>query len=189
MGCRRSKPGLFGGVRVALIAGFAAGCMWPFGAVEGPGQHTGRHTGQPAGHQARPPAVSTSTRPAIEPARERSAIGAGNEVVGAGVNAFLWRAALDTVSFMPLASADPYGGVIITDWRASTDNPNERFKLTVYVLDPELRADAIKVAVFRQTLRVSGIWADAAVDPDSPTKIENAVLSRARQLRLRASVR
>lgn len=184
MGCRRSKPGLFGGVRVALIAGFAAGCMWPFGAVEGPGQHTGRQTGYPAGQ-----AVSASTRSAIEPARERTAIGAGNQVVGAGVNAFLWRAALDTVSFMPLASADPYGGVIITDWRASTDNPNERFKLTVYVLDPALRADAIKVAVFRQTLRVSGIWADAAVDPDSPTKIENAILSRARQLRLRASVR
>jgi hypothetical protein len=172
-------------VWVALIAGFAAGCVWPFGAVEGPGRHTGQQARQPAGPQA----VSASTRPSVEPARERTAIGAGNEVVGAGVNAFLWRAALDTVSFMPLASADPYGGVIITDWRASTENPNERFKLTVYVLDPELRADAIKVAVFRQTLRVSGIWADAAVDPDSPTKIENAVLSRARQLRLRASVR
>lgn len=89
---------------------------------------------------------------------------------------------------MPLASADPYGGVIITDWRATPDNPNERFKLTVYVLDADLRADGIKVAVFRQTLRVSGIWADAPVDPASATKIENSILSRARQLRLRASV-
>ena len=122
-----------------------------------------------------------------DPGQQRVVARAGNELVGAGVNAYLWRAALDTVAFMPLSSADPYGGVIITDWRASQDNPNERFKLTVYVLDPELRADGLKAAVFRQTLRVSGIWADAAIDPDSPTKIENAILSRARHLRLRAS--
>ncbi len=112
----------------------------------------------------------------------------GSATIGSGVNGYLWRSALDTIAFMPLASADPYGGVIITDWRATPDNANERFKLTVYVLDADLRADGIKVAVFRQTLRVSGIWADAPVDPESATKIENSILSRARQLRLRGSV-
>ncbi|MGE0046629.1 MAG: DUF3576 domain-containing protein [Hyphomonadaceae bacterium] len=102
---------------------------------------------------------------------------------GIGVNAFLWRATLDTLSFMPLASADPWGGVIITDWYVDPARPNERFKATVYILDTRLRADALNVSVFRQT-NAGGSWVDATVSPDTGLQIENAILTRARQLRL-----
>ena len=109
--------------------------------------------------------------------------GGRNSRGGLGVNSFLWRASLDTLSFMPLASADPFGGVIITDWYADPTTPNERFKATVYILDTHLRADALNVSIFRQT-QVSGAWQDATVDPQTEIQIENAILTRARQLRL-----
>ena len=102
---------------------------------------------------------------------------------GIGVNSYLWRASLDTLNFMPLASADPFGGVIITDWYSDAAAPNERFKATVYILDTRLRADALNVSIFRQT-QVNGAWADATVDPATEIQIENAILTRARQLRL-----
>ncbi|HVZ99511.1 MAG TPA: DUF3576 domain-containing protein [Caulobacterales bacterium] len=102
-----------------------------------------------------------------------------------GVNSFLWRASLDTLAFMPLASVDPFGGVIITDWHSDPGTPNERFKATVYILDTRLRADALNVSIFRQQL-VNGQWQDAAVNPDTEAQIENAILRRARELRLSA---
>lgn len=102
---------------------------------------------------------------------------------GIGVNSFLWRASLDTLSFMPLASADPFGGVIITDWFAPPETPGERFKVTVYILDKRLRADGLKVAVFRQEKGAEG-WADAAVVGETNTEIENNILARARELRV-----
>lgn len=101
------------------------------------------------------------------------------------VNAFLWRASLDTIAFMPLASADPFGGVIISEWYAPPETPDERFKVNVYILGPALRADGLRASVFRQT-RVSGIWSDAPVNAELTTEFENAILSRARDLRLRA---
>ena len=100
-----------------------------------------------------------------------------------GVNAYLWRATLDTLNFMPLASADPVGGVVISDWYAAPDKPDEHMKVTVYILDRRLRADAVKVNVFRQTRNAAG-WTDAAVNPDTGIKLENAILARARELRL-----
>ena len=100
-----------------------------------------------------------------------------------GVNSYLWRASLDTLNFMPLASADPFGGVIITNWYSDADNPNERLKVTVYILDRRLRADGIKVAVFRQTRTETG-WIDAQANPDTASKLEDAILTRARELRL-----
>ncbi|MBF0306057.1 MAG: DUF3576 domain-containing protein [Alphaproteobacteria bacterium] len=102
---------------------------------------------------------------------------------GIGVNSFLWRASLDTIGFMPLASADPFGGVIITDWFAPPETPNERLKLTLYILDRNLRSDGIKVAVFRQVRGQGGAWVDAAVDPSAAMRLEESVLTRARQLR------
>ncbi len=102
------------------------------------------------------------------------------------VNAFLWRASLDTISFMPLASADPFGGVIITDWYAPPETPGERFKVNVYILGRSLRADGLKVSVFRQTEGVGGRWTDAPVGADVPGEFEEAVLTRARQLRMQA---
>ncbi|ANP46314.1 DUF3576 domain-containing protein [Candidatus Viadribacter manganicus] len=102
---------------------------------------------------------------------------------GIGVNSYLWRASLDTLNFMPLGSADPFGGVIITDWYSAPTTPNERFKATVYILDTRLRADALNVSIFRQT-NTNGQWSDASVDPDTEIQIENAILQRARELRL-----
>ena len=100
-----------------------------------------------------------------------------------GVNAFLWRASLDTISFMPVNSADPFGGVIITDWHSSAEAPNERFKLNIYILGRALRADGIRVAVFRQVFNRNGLWVDAEIPQKNKTKIEDAILTRARQLR------
>ena len=111
--------------------------------------------------------------------------GGGGGGGGIGVNVYLWRAALETIDFMPLVQADPFGGVIITDWYAPPETPSERFKLTVYILDRALRADAVKVAVFRQTGN-GGAWTDAAVDPVTKTGIENSILTRARELRIAA---
>ncbi len=100
-----------------------------------------------------------------------------------GVNAYLWRASLDTLSFMPLASADPYGGVITTDWYANPEKPDERFKVTVYILDTRLRADGISAAVFREQL-TNGVWSTAPTSPDTGIAMENAILQKARELRL-----
>jgi hypothetical protein len=100
---------------------------------------------------------------------------------GIGVNAFLWRGTLDTLSFMPLASADPFGGVIITDWYQPATG-GERFKATAYILGRELRADALRLSVFRQVVQ-NGQWVDAPVDPATVTEIENRILARAREMR------
>jgi hypothetical protein len=101
-----------------------------------------------------------------------------------GVNGYLWRATLDTLAFMPLASADPYGGVVITDWYVNPEKPDERFKCTVYILDARLRADGLNVAVFKQVRDASGNWIDSASSGQTETDIENSILTRARQLRL-----
>jgi hypothetical protein len=103
---------------------------------------------------------------------------------GIGVNSYLWRASLDAISFMPLASADPFGGVIITDWYAPPETPNERFKLNIYILGRQLRADGVKAAVFRQRRDAGGTWTDAAVEARTPLDLENVILTRARQLRI-----
>jgi hypothetical protein len=108
----------------------------------------------------------------------------GDNAAAIGVNGYLWRAALDTLAFMPLASADPYGGVIVTDWYANPEKPDERFKCTVYILDSRLRADGLNVAVFKQNRDPSGAWVDAPTAAQTETDIENSILTRARQLRL-----
>ncbi len=101
-----------------------------------------------------------------------------------GVNGYLWRASLDTLAFMPLASADPYGGVILTDWYTNPEKPDERFKCTVYILDTRLRADGLNVTVFKQVRGADGAWVDSPASDQTSTDIENAILTRARQLRL-----
>jgi len=108
--------------------------------------------------------------------------GAGTS--GLAVNGYLWRASLDTISFLPLAQADAFGGVIVTEWSSLPSAPNERYKLTVYILNRELRADGVRVSVFRQERSTSGEWVDAAVSDGVPARIENAILLRARQLRI-----
>ncbi len=101
---------------------------------------------------------------------------------GIGVNAFLWRGALDTIAFMPLASADPFGGVLITDWYTPPGTSGERFKATVYILSKDLRSDGLRVNIYRQVLQ-NGQWTDAAVSESTVGDIENKVLARARHLR------
>ncbi|MBV8616419.1 MAG: DUF3576 domain-containing protein [Acetobacteraceae bacterium] len=99
-----------------------------------------------------------------------------------GVNAYLWRGALDTLSFMPLASADPFGGTIITDWYSPPGTPDERFKATAFILGRELRSDGLRVTVFRQVLH-DGRWEDAPVSSVTTADIENKILDRARAMR------
>ena len=106
---------------------------------------------------------------------------------GIGVNGFLWRASLDTLSFLPLSSADPFGGVIITDWYTPPESPEERFKVTVYILDRELRSDGLRVAIFRQQRRGNAEWRDANTGESPATSLEIAILSRARELRMSQS--
>ena len=99
-----------------------------------------------------------------------------------GVNSYLWRAAIDTVSFAPLLQADSNGGVIVTDWYTNPKSPGERVKLTVSILDQDLRADALRVAASRQVNR-SGAWVDAPVAAATVQKLEDIILTRARDLR------
>ena len=100
-----------------------------------------------------------------------------------GVNAYLWRATLDTLSFLPIVSADPWGGTVISDWYSNPEQPNERFKVTVYILDTRLRADGLKVTVNKQVQGPSG-WVDTAIADQTEVDMQNAILTRARQLRL-----
>jgi Domain of unknown function (DUF3576) len=109
---------------------------------------------------------------------------------GLSVNGYLWRAALDTLAFMPILSADPFGGVILTDWYSPAGATNERVKANVYIMDKELRADGVRVSVFRQTKDGGeGTWVDAGVSPATASSIEEAILTRARQMRLAAKER
>ncbi len=103
---------------------------------------------------------------------------------GIGVNSYLWRASLDTLSFMPLSSADPFGGVIITDWYTPPESPGERFKVTVYILDRRLRADGLRVSAFKQNLDTTNNWIPVELTPKTTTNLENAILKRARELRI-----
>ena len=99
------------------------------------------------------------------------------------VNPFLWRAALDTISFMPITSADPFGGAIITDWYAPPETPRERFKINLLILGKELRSGGVKLTVFRQARDESGKWSDAPVENNTALDLENVILTRARELR------
>lgn len=112
-----------------------------------------------------------------------SGIASGSTRMTLGVNSYLWHASLDTLSFLPLQSADPFGGVIISEWYVAPTSPDERLKVTIYIMDRALRADALKVVVFRQT-RNGNVWQDAAPSPDTAHKLEDSILTRARELRL-----
>jgi len=103
---------------------------------------------------------------------------------GIGVNGYLWRASLDTLSFMPLLTADPWGGVINYDWYINPQTPNERFKATVFILDTRLRADALNVTVTKEVKGADGQWTAAPVAAQTETDLENAILTKARQLNL-----
>ena len=128
-------------------------------------------------------ALSACGTPRILGGRDRSPERTEN-AAAIGVNGYLWRASLDTLSFMPLASADPYGGVINTDWYTNPEKPDERFKATVYILDTRLRADGLNVTINKQLRDATGAWVDQPPAAQTETDLENAILTRARQLRL-----
>jgi hypothetical protein len=135
--------------------------------------------GGPKASEAFRPGGSRSDFVQGSPTAERSAT--------VQVNRFAWRAALDAVSFMPLASSDPYGGAIATDWYVAQRSPNERLRVNVLVGGPELRGDTVKVTVFRQERKGGrGEWVTAPVDPSTRQNLENVILQRARELSQRA---
>ena len=107
---------------------------------------------------------------------------APSRMTAIGVNTYLWRAAIDTLSFAPLITADSNGGVIVTDWYANPSSPGERVKLTVSILDQDLRADALRVAASRQ-VNQGGQWVDAPVSAATVQKLEDIILTRARDIR------
>jgi hypothetical protein len=121
-----------------------------------------------------------------------AACGGGNErpqadyaaaqVSNIGVNSYLWRATLETLAFMPLLQADSAGGVIVTDWYSNPDNPNERVKISVTILDDDLRADAVRVAASREVLQ-GGNWVPATVQAATVQRLEDIILTKARDLR------
>lgn len=112
---------------------------------------------------------------------------AASNVTTLAINSYLWRAAVDTVSFAPLLQANAQSGVIITDWYTNPRAPGERVKLTVAVLDPDLRADALRVSAAKQVYQ-NGAWVDSPVSAATVQKLEDIILTRARDLR-RSAVR
>ncbi|MBO9714726.1 DUF3576 domain-containing protein [Sphingomonas sp.] len=112
---------------------------------------------------------------------------AASQVTTIGVNSYLWRATLDTLSFMPLLQTDSNGGVIVTDWFTNPNVSTERMKVTVTILDRDLRADALRVAALRQVNR-NGQWVDVPVQAATVQKLEDIILTRARDLRRSAIV-
>lgn len=117
--------------------------------------------------------------------RVREADLAASQVTTIGVNAYLWRAALETLSFAPMAQVDSNGGVMVTDWYSNPGSPNERVKVTATILDRDLRADALRIAASRQVLQ-GGQWVDAPVAAATVQKLEEIILTRARDLRRNA---
>jgi hypothetical protein len=124
--------------------------------------------------------IDPGSTPLVDPTKDNKQQEAGATALG--VNAYLWRGALDTLNFMPLSSLDPAGGVIVTDWYSPPTTSGERFKATAFILGRELRSDGLHITVFRQT-QENGQWVDAPVNPATATDIENKALARARELR------
>ncbi len=110
-------------------------------------------------------------------------IGPGQGGGSIGVNSYLWFASLETIDFLPISQVDPFGGVILSDWHSPTKTPDERVKLNIFINGKALRSDAIRVAMFRE-VRQNGDWISTENDPSTVRKIENAILKRARELRL-----
>lgn len=100
------------------------------------------------------------------------------------INRFLWQGSLETLDFLPLASTDPFTGVIATEWATTPENPAERFKVAAYVTSPELEASSLRVAVFRELRTEDGVWVPSPVSAETVRRLEDAILTRARQIRI-----
>ena len=115
---------------------------------------------------------------------EESNSGVAN--LGMAINIYLWQGALDTISFMPLSSADPIGGTIITDWYSLESNENERCKLNVFIMGSELMTQNLRVTSFCQNYK-NEKWINTTIDSENNTKLENAILNKAKKLKLQSS--
>ena len=102
------------------------------------------------------------------------------------VNVYLWRGALETINFMPLSSTDPIGGTIITDWYSTSENQSERCKLNIFISGKSLNTENLKVTSFCQEFN-NQIWVNKKTEKENNKKIENAILNRAKKLRLQSS--
>ncbi len=173
-------------VAIAVLSGLAAGCG---ASVQQP-----EWTPYDPRDQARRERYGTITgtdgitlfgtgRRGTDRAAEQAASGAG----GIGVNAYLWRATLETLDFIPLLSADPFGGLVITDWYQPAEVGDERFKIQVLIKDVALRADAVRVSVLRQRRDPRLGWVDVPADPRTASELEDKILTRARQIRIAAA--
>ena len=170
--------GVGAGLVLALALG-VGGCQKPAPTADVPN----------AG-EATPKLRSTASTPPEGERRGFARVGANDRGrARIQVNGFAWRAALDTVSFMPLQASDPYGGAISTEWYAPPNAPKERLKVNVLVSGPELRSDSVKVTVFRQVQDSKGRWVDAKVNKNTALDLENVILQRAREMRSNAAVR
>ena len=107
--------------------------------------------------------------------------------VGFPINPYLWRGSLDTISFMPLVSADPMAGIIITDWYTDQNNIKERCKLNIFIRGVELKTDNLKVNSFCQILNDNNNWIDKKISSENNIKIENAILNKSKKIRLSQS--
>lgn len=107
---------------------------------------------------------------------------APSKVTTIGVNSYLWRASLEALSFMPLLQTDSNGGVIVTDWYINPKDPNERMKISVTILDQDLRADGVNVSAIRQVM-TNGTWVAAPVQAATVQKLKDIILTKARDLR------
>ena len=105
---------------------------------------------------------------------------------GIAVNTFLWRASLDTLSFIPLLSADPFGGVIITDWYSTSPKAKEKYKVVAYILNKDLRVDALKISVFKKLKNEDGDWVDSKSSSILKNKVEDAILTKARKYKIQS---
>jgi hypothetical protein len=131
-----------------------------------------------------PPATKTAQAPQAEGSVfDWFQAGPSDNRKGVAVNEHLWRASLDTLSFMPMEQTDPFGGVIKTGWYTPPATPNERLRVAVYILDSRLRAEALRVSVFKEVKKPTGDWIDSTVDPETVTKLENLILNKARALK------
>ncbi len=110
------------------------------------------------------------------------------EEIGIGVNSYLWRASLDTFSFMPFQNVEPFSGVITTDWHSPPGEPNQRMKINAVILDRQLRADGIKIALFHQTYDAKKGWVAVPVAPETVEELVQTVLTRARQLKIQSKI-
>jgi|YNPMSStandDraft_1061717.scaffolds.fasta_scaffold20164_2 hypothetical protein len=170
----------FGGMRpLALAAGLiAAGCGSASDSLRTPGMDEYN----PGSRRERAASLMGSGQGILVFGTDRSRRPAEADATGIGVNAFLWRATLDTLGFLPITSADPFGGVVISDWYQPPGTRGERFRATAYILGRELRSDAVRVTVFRQ-VQQGGSWVDSPTSPATNAEFEDRILARARELR------